>query len=403
MKLHLDTKELKGILAVVKAVAESSTSSRVTGSTTCLLKTYPKDKKVVLVFALNGAFLSYTMEEVNLEFSEEPKKELKHYIDLSVLSSLKLSGKVVTLEITRDYINFTNDRLKGKLLLNISKSDIEDLDTNQVSLDYTFNVQYFLDALICHIFGVHHNPVEANKRGVRIFSDKEVLHLVSQDKLTSCYVNRKIEPMQKEIDCFLLPKPLKIILSSLPKDKELTFNFGISREFWRMTCGKIDVLFPNIVKPVNLDLSKLIEEVENKPSYKLKINGKILKESLNDLQPFVSKASLVGKEDNPIVSLLVKDDRTASFKLDTSKAKDVEIELSEFVIEEDRYAFEPIQLYFNLKFLHEFIDNLLDLNGSEIIIRWWKYLDDDAPAKGKILSIEASKNRYLIGRIKNKK
>ena len=421
-------------MSLVKTVADSSANARITAHSICLLRAFPEEKCLKLEFSLNNSFLTYAFEEATLEGEEGLEGEFRRSVDLGSLASLKFSGNTVSITLGKskegNTLEFSSGRLKGKLIL--SHPDIEKEvesarpDTNSVELTQQFLVSDFLSALSAHNYGQHHNAQEAARRPVRIYNRKgnedgslvDQILFVSKDKIAAAsFAKPMTTPFKDAFNFYVFPKPLQAVLNALSLDISPVFHFGISKDCWRVSHGQIDIWFPNIVQEVNFDLEELVTVVDTAPSFALKASPECLQEALSEIQPFTSSAHLFTKEDMPIIRLTVTNG-VGFFTLNTSKAKDVVVEIEEVEFETSSLEYDPTDmLNLNFKYLSECVASLagVDEKGSPvikdkekvskekdpIILRWWPYKDTTAPTKGKALCLKRGNNYYWISRVRD--
>lgn len=402
MKITVQGSELKTVLSLVKAIGDCSTA-KVAAHSVCAVTVDPPENIVSVGFSFNGAFLTYRFQEAMIEGGKE---KTKRAFDLASLSSLKFPDKLVTLTIDDDkVIGFASGRLKGKLVL--TNGDLDDEDhwpsEDMVGLTHTFQLKEFLAGLGCHGYGASHNPTEAAKRPVRIYTDESRLKFVSRDNLVTAYFDFECSQTNSEVfDFRLLPKPLKTVLSNLPEEVSPTFLIGMSKEFWHVRQGTVDVWFPNIVKTPPVRIEDLIADTEAKASCRFTLPLFALESALKEAQPFISDASLSSKEDSPVLKFSVSEDKVA-FKIETVKAKDVEILLDgKTTIGHGQPKTEEIG--FNFKFLSEFVAAFKSLTTKKeepsVTVQWWKYQDAESPLKGKAVMLMMGRHRFFIVRVK---
>ena len=439
MKFTINTKEFKNVMQLVKTVADSSANAQITAHSICLLRAFPVEKQLKLEFCLNGSFLSYLFEDVKLDTTDEKDVgEITRSVDLGSLSSLKFSGASVNIILGKsregNTLEFQSGRLKGKLIL--SHSDIEkEVESGRppaesVELDHTFSIGDFLSALSAHNYGAHHNAQEAGKRPVRIHNkkyeetDEANILFVSKDRIAAASFSKPMTtPYKDEFSYYLLPKPFQAVLNALSHDVSPVFNFGISKDFWRLHHGQIDVWFPNIINKVNFEMEDLKNLVDSSPCFTLTAPVDKLRSALSDLEPFTSDAHLFSKNDMPIIKLSVNKEEAGFFSLNTSKAKDVivEIEDSEFVV--NNLTYDPEEsLNLNFKYLSECVaalegkaktkakgktkkkkedeDVSEEDKGRCITVVWWPYQDKNSPTKGKAVCLKCDGNYYWLSRVR---
>jgi len=435
MKFTINTKEFKNVMNLVKTVADSSANARITAHSICLLRAFPGEKLLKLDFSLNGSFLTYTFDDVVLDSdANESTGEFRRSVDLSSLASLKFSGNTVSITLGKskdgNTLEFTSGKLKGKLIL--SHADIEkEVDSarpevDSIELNQQFAVSDFLAALSAHNYGTHQNAQEASKRPVRIYNKKgsedgsipDQILFVSKDKIAAAsFVKAMTTPFKDEFNYYILPRPLQAVLNALSQDTSPVFHFGISKDFWRINHGQIDVWFPNIVQEVNFDLEELVTVVNSFPSFSLTVSPECLQRALSEIAPFTSSAHLFTKDDMPIIRLAVENDM-GFFSINTSKAKDVVIEMEDVDFKYDKLVYDPTDmLNLNFKYLSECVASLADVEekGSAavkdkektpkekepIVLMWWPYKDVTAPTKGKTLCLKRGNNYYWISRVRD--
>jgi hypothetical protein len=424
MKFTINTKEFKSVMSLVQTLADKSATACVVAHKVCLLRAFPAEKKLLLEFCLNGSFLSYTFEDVKLEVANESVEATTRSVDLGSLSSLKFSGATINITLGKsstgnNTLGFQSGRLKGKLIL--SHADIEkDVEMSRptmesVELEHTFSVRDFLAALAGHNYGFHRNAEEAKKRPVRIYSKKDEvseeanIFFVSKDRLTGAITSKPMTTPYKAFDFYILPKPLQAILTALSQTVSPVFHFGVSKDKWRLHHGQIDVWFPNIIQQVNFELAELKNLVDRAPCFSLKAPLLAVKSAMDEITPFTSATHLIDKSEMPVVKLTMKKN-TGYLSLNTSKAKDViiEIEDSEFTtpLTYDEAEFVGV----NFKYLTESISSTptpkkkKEGDAAEetdsITIKWWPYQDQRYPTRGKSICVSYDNDYYWLSRIK---
>lgn len=431
MKFTINTKEFKTVMHLVKTVAESSANARITAHSICLLRAFPTERQLKLDFSLNGSFLTYTFNDVTLSDDEGMDGEFRRSVDLGSLASLKFSGQTVSITLGKskegNSLEFSSGRLKGKLIL--SHPDIEKEvdsarpDINSIELNQQFSVSDFLAILSAHNYGSHHNALEALKRPVRIYNrkdgdDSDQILFVSKDKIAAASFTKPLTvPIKDDFNYYVLPKPFQAVLSALAQDTSPVFHFGIAKDFWRINHGQIDIWFPNIVQEVNFDLEELANITNSLPAFSLKTSPECLQAALSEISPFTSSAHLFTKDDMPIVRLTIENG-TGFFTLNTSKAKDVIVEIENVEFDSGGLVYDPSDiLSLNFKYLSECVSALvsIDEKGSPAIkdkekvakekepvhLMWWPYRDTTAPTKGKALCLRRANNYYWISRVRD--
>ena len=435
MQFTVNTKEFKNVMTLVKTVADSSANARITAHSVCLLRAFPEEKQLKIDFSLNGSFLTYTFENVTLAGDAGEEKEFRRSVDLGSLASLKFSGSTVTITLSKgkdgNALSFASGTLKGKLIL--SHADIEKEventrpDINSIDLNQQFSVSDFLSALSAHSYGTHHNAQEAAKRPVRIYNKKgsedgsvpDQILFVSKDKIAAAsFVKMMSTPSKEEFNYYVLPKPLQAVLNALSQDNSPVFHFGISKDYWRLSHGQIDVWFPNIVQEVNFDLEELVTVVNTFPCFALKTTPEGLQKALSEIAPFTSSTHLFTKDDMPIIRLTVEND-VGLFTLNTSKAKDVVVQIENVEFDAGKLVYDPTDmLNLNFKYLSECVASLIGTEEKTsvaaskekekvakekepIVLMWWSYKDTTAPTKGKTLCLKRGNNYYWISRVRD--
>lgn len=432
MKFTIDTKEFKTVMLLVKTVADSSANARIMAHSICLLQALPEEKQLKLEFSLNGSFLSYIFEDVFMEDIVEGE-DLKRSVDLSSLASLKFSGKNIQITLGKsregNSLEFESGALKGKLIL--SHADIEKEvesarpEPESVELNQQFSVSAFLSALSAHNYGTHHNAQDAARRPVRIYNKKgddntpDRLLFVSKDKIAAAsFVRPMTTPFKEEFSYYVLPKPLQAVLNALSIESSPVFHFGISKDFWRLAHGQIDVWFPNIVQEAHFDLEELVAVVNSFPSFTLTTSTETIQKALTAIAPFTSSAHLFTKEDMPILRLTVENG-VGVFTMNTSKAKDVQVTMEDIEFTTDSLNYDPTDmLNLNFKYLSECVSVLINIDDKSfmkkeddakdkskdkepISLKWWSYKDTTAPTKGKALCLKRGDNYYWISRVRD--
>jgi hypothetical protein len=411
MKFTVSTVELKNVLDLVKTVADQSEGSKVAAHSVCLFRAFPQQNILKMDFALNGSFLTYEFSGAVLDGDQSG--ELRRSIDMSVLTGLRFTGKEVSIDIQskkgENTLSFSSGSLKGKLL--VASSEIEEQveearpKEDAVDVNYTFVIKDWIKALNAHLYGVHHNAVEAERRSVRIRSKGESLYFNSQDKVASGQIVLKAKhPINHELDISLTPRPLKSILNSLSKESTGDFHFGVSKDYWRICHGRTDIWFPRLVQDQKADtdkLDKLVAEIQEKPSYNLQLPCSIIKDSINELSSLLSSTS--SKDDMPTATLQVQSN-SAMFSVNTSKAKDVRRELDGIEIMGDRLTFDTAQeICINFKFLQEFVSSLIscaEQPDPAIRLKWWPYQGENSPTKGRTIHVSCENNFYVVARVR---
>lgn len=417
MKFTINTKEFKNVMTLVKTVADSSASARISAHSVCLLRAFPGEKKLILEFSLNGSFLTYAFQDVQIEGDDEVTTEVKRSLDLGTLSALKFSGKEVSLMLGRNRegntLEFTSGKLKGKLIL--SHPDVEKAvedarpDDNSVELTQTFAVSDFLTALSAHVYGAHHNAVAASKRPVKIYSKQiegtsgKILFASKDAVMGSLFSKAMTSPFKEDFSYYVLPKPFRAILDALSQDISPVFHFGIARDLWRVTHGNINVWFPNIIQETKAEFDDLAEKMETTPAFTLKTTSEALQEALTEIAPFTTGSTLVAKEDTPTVRLITENGRV-KFALDTAKAKDVVVDLEDVEFDEQGVVGDSKDvLMINAKYLSECVSALAandaKAKGKDpLYLLWWPHNNEAYPVRGKMFCLKQGGNYYWLAR-----
>jgi hypothetical protein len=432
MKFTINTKEFKNVMHLVKTVADSSANAKIVSHSVCLLRALPAEKILKLEFSLSTSFLTYTFEDVQLEDDANMEGEFRRSVDLSSLASLRFSGSTVSISLGKNKdgntLEFASGKLKGKLLL--SHQDIEKEvdssrpDPNAVELNQQFAVSDFLAALAAHNYGIHHNAQDAARRPVRIYNKKGAedgtpnrIFFVSKDKIAAAsFVKNMTTPFKDEFNYYIFPRPLQAVLTALSQDQSPVFHFGIAKNFWRIHHGNIDVWFPNIVPESNFDLEEMVVVTNSFPSFSLTVSLDVLQTALADIAPFTTSKQLFNDNDMPVIRLAVENG-VGIFTINTSKAKDVVIEMEEIEFTTDSLTYDPTDmLNINFKYLSECVAALgIEEKGSSVIrdkekvtkekepivLKWWSYKDVTAPTKGKTLCLKRGNNYYWIARVRD--
>lgn len=415
MKFTINTKEFKNVMSLVKTVADSSASAQVTAHNICLLRAFPEEKNLILEFSLGGSFLTYTFENVQISGDDTTGGEVRRSLDLSTLSALKFSGESVSIVLGRNKegntLEFSSGKLKGKLLL--SHPDIERIveDTRpseEIELTQQFQITDFLNALSAHLYGSHHNAVAASRRIVRIYNalegEEHKVYFASKDPNIGSYFSKTMHtPFKDEFNYYVHAKPFRAIVNSLSQDISNVFHFGINPlKAWRMSHGQMSLWFPNIVQEIKPpEFSELVAKANSVSSFTLVSDAKNIKQVLSELAPFTS-GGLSAKSDTPIVRLVANND-TVQFALDTTKAKDVVMDIEDVQFDANGLDLAESQLMLNSKYLEECVDALA-LNGNKKIaeplkLLWWPHNNADYPVRGKMLCLNQGSNYFWLSRV----
>jgi hypothetical protein len=310
------------------------------------------------------------------------------YFDLETLTALKAAkGTLALLQLEDKQARFTAQNCKVTLPY-VSASEVIDL-TKELEVGPELSREEFRRALAIHTYGAHHNPQEAERRAVRIFSHKGHLLFQSYDKQASAF--SAFPYSGPEVDMQLLPKPL---LGALQVSGE-SFSLGSNFHGWKLESGSLAVWFPNLVKTVKGDFGEILKEIREKPCFKLVFSPGALDTALGQLAPFAKQ------KDIPKVLLQVVGSRQVILKTMSAKVSSVEVEIPEedFKLEigENLSLSGKETVAFNYRYLREFVTNLGKKEG--ITLQWWEHLDPNAPLKGRALSLFAATGRYLCARL----
>lgn len=424
MKFTINTKEFKNVMSLVKTVADCAANAKVTSHSVCLLRAFPNDKKLVLEFSLHGSFLTYTFEDVQLDNIEEGAvNEVKRSIDLGALAALKFSGTTVSIVLGKgregNTLEFSSGKLKGKLIL--SHSDVEKAveearpDENAVELSQTFMISDFLAALTAHIYGAHHNAVSAARRPVKIYNRKteddptgKILFASKETVLGALITKPMTSPFKESFSYYVVPKPFRAVLDALSQDVSPVFNFGMSRDLWRLSHGtRINIWFPNIVQETKAELEDLRDKVDGTPGFTLKTTTENLQKTLIEIAPFTSGSALSAKDDTPAVRFVINGTKV-NLEMNTAKARDINVEFDDVEFQTNGIEYnanEVVQI--NSRFLAECVAGLAanetkatkDKKAEPLSIIWYPHNNEVYPVKGRMVCIKQGNNYYWLSRI----
>jgi hypothetical protein len=190
------------------------------------------------------------------------------------------------------------------------------------------------------------------------------------------------------VDLYIIPKP---IITTLTNVTEETVSFGISKQYWRIKTATLDVIYPNMVKPLGADFVKILADIASKPSMQIVFSRDHINKSLGVLSPSVK----AGKEENPKMHFFIKEGHNIQVTVASERIKCMKFEL-EGQLEADRCALEEAAIGLNFRYTREFVENL---SGDVVRFQYWKLKDEEAPLKGRVLSFYNDGGRYLIARL----
>ena len=401
MKFAVQTTELKSILDLVKVVAHHAEGTKAVAHSVCLLRAYPETKKLHLDFALNGAFLTYEFQSARLD--GEGTEEMRRSIDMELLAGLKFTGKEVAIDLQskegENTLAFSSGNLKGKILVGSAEVEeqVEEARPAEGAVDllHTFSTQDWLKALGSHVYGTHHNAVDAQRRPVRILNGDGII-FISRDKVTTACTTVPSKHTTTDFDFSLVPYSLRAVLSQLGSACT-DFRFGSKKGVWRIASGSVGIWFPSPAVKAQKEntVLELMMEIEDKPAYIVQLMPEVLKSCIDELSPLLTSS----KEDMPLVTLKAQHG-IAVFSVSTSKVKDVSREVEGAEIMANGPA-EDLEIDISFKFLQEFAASLRSLSAktSPVRIRWWSQTPT-SPIKGRAICIECESNRFIMARVK---
>lgn len=425
MKFTIDRDEYYRVLKLVKIVADMSVKPT-KEAYTCLLRIYPKEPKFVLDFALQGAFLTYNFVNFTIE-TEEQATEIRRSLNLSVLYALKFSGKTITIELGENKegntISFSSGKLKGKLVVsheNIEK-EIENRrpDPNKIELTHHFAISDFIKALSGHNYGSHSPSFDSTKRPTRIknvkIEEKDFIVFESKDRNAGARIAKvPFFPIKTPFNFYVLPAPLCTILAAIEKMDSDDFQFGISKDCWRLYHGPIDIWIPNIIHACVIDFDELYTTTQNTNCFAVLAPPKDFKSAIDELMPFLSSALLDPDEKAASIKLEVIE-KEIFFTLQTNKAKDVSVKLENALFHcpmltdpEDPQKSKPLEdktaLRMDLRYLHDAYTAILknlakDDTTSSIMIKYWPYKGSQYPTQGRAFCVTCGENHFWIARM----
>lgn len=407
MRFIVANGEWQRVLKLVKAVSTASSTVRCSAHSACLFRVFPKEKKVILEFSLNGAFLNYRFETLQIlsDFSEA--EEYRKALDLETLQSLRFSGSEIEIDIQdkdrSSTISFSSGTLKGKVYSSIPDIEAE-IEATRITLDnipytYDFSIKDFKTALSAHLYGQHHDN-NALKRPVRVYSNEGVLYFESRDQVAGGTVVKTFAA-NSPVDLSLNPSHLLAILDALEEPKCSSFSFGYGDGMWRLGHLRTDIWMPNLLKPAKVELKELFYAIDRSPAYKVTVPTTTLKTAISELTPFVSNSHLATKEDLPVVCLVVNKEKQVYLRVETVRAKQVTQFLGQAKFESDLPFEKEEEVYVNIKFLEEFnshLNNNKQNDADQVWIKWWTHQDPNMPTKGKGVCLGLGQNRFLTSR-----
>jgi len=422
MKFTIDREEYSRVLKLVKVVADMSVKPT-KENYTCLLRLIPSEKKFILDFALQGAFLSYSFVDFTIDDIEDTtSSEIRRSLNLSSLYALKFSGKTITIELGENRegntISFSSGKLKGKLVIsheNIEK-EIENRrpDPNKIELTHQFSIADFLKALSGHSYGAHSPAFDNTKKPTRIKSVGDQIVFESKDRNAGARIAKPAAfPIKEPFSFYVLPIPLCSTLAALEKMDSDEFHFGISKDCWRLYHGSVDIWIPNIVHACVIDFDELHGATNSMPCFAIIAQPKEFKGAIDELLPFITSALLDPDERAAFVKLEVKEGEVF-FTLQTNKAKDVQVKLEKgifrcpimtdpndsmkSVVLEDS---TPLRL--DLRYLNDayagIIKNINQKDENPIEIKYWPYKGSKYPTQGRAFCVTGGDNHYWIARM----
>jgi len=373
VKAKLSAKDLKFALKSLKNILETFYDTKNEA-----VYYFKAEKNKLYLFGHNQVVVSIVIPS---ELSDTVDKPFG--FDFDLFSSLKYPIDEVLLTFADHSFKVSAGALHVELVAQISEKTVKH---KAVELKHTFPKCDFERILSFHNYGYHHNPVEAGKRPVSISSKDNYLLFQSFDKQVSAFNKLDSAEHLEEAIC-VLPKPMGIVLAAC---QEPTFKFGLSKQHWRIQTGNLDVSFPNMVKQTNADFTQILKDIRSKPCLLMEAEAKSLYKSLDVLSP-----SAKGKDENPKMSICVGEKLYA--ELESAKIRSMRIELDQCKIQEKGLALTKERIPVNYRYISEFVSNLSADN--EIFFQWWKHRDNDAPLKGRALSLYNKTGRYIIARL----
>lgn len=422
MKFTIDREEYSRVLKLVKVVADMSVKPT-KENYTCLLRLFPNEKKFILDFALQGAFLTYNFEKFTID-TDETASEIRRSLNLSSLYALKFSGKTITIELGEsregNTIAFSSGKLKGKLVIsheNIEK-EIENRrpDPNKIELTHQFSISDFIKALSGHNYGTHSPSFDNTKKPTRIKSSKEKDQIIfeSKDRNAGARIAKPPAfPIKDPFNFYVLPVPLCSTLAALEKMDSDEFQFGISKDCWRLYHGSIDIWIPNIVHACTIDFDELYESTKTMPCFAIIAPPKDVKSAIDELLPFITSALLDPDERAAFVKLETQEGEVF-FTLQTNKAKDVSVKLENGVfhcptITDPNDSMKSIvladatPLRLDLRYLNDaytaIVKNIQKDDASPIEIKYWPYKGSQYPTQGRAFCVTSGNNHFWIARM----
>ena len=386
MKTVVKAVELKAALSSLSSAIDTTDLKK--EQTFATFEFYQEENQLDLKFSSRGLQFSYQFQEHLTTASKSSRKQ----VDWKTLLGLKFPEEQVHLDLSEPgVLNFQCGKFRGELPLAVEGS-LPELPVKTIPLTHTFSVTKFLAGLHFHQYGVHHNPIEAEKRPLRLVLARES-YAYSYDKQISAK-SRVLdltadEPLAAEI----LPKTFKMILSSFPttKKKDETFDIGLTKELCRLRFQNINIVMRNLAKDHSVDIEKICQKAAGYPGTQLVLPAIVLRPLLDSFDALVSKAA---KEDNPLLVFRTKEGKTV-VRIETSKVKNVEYELDVPAVE----LKESVVLGY--RYFSELTENLYNRH-DEIVLEWWDRGDESAPSKGRVLKLSSASDCYFMGRLLRK-
>lgn len=374
MKATLSAKALKAALKTVKTITDTYENAK--GDT---LYGVSQDEKGLWLRAAGGFLVStFLTDKVS-----EPFDKLVP-VDAETLNSLKFPSD----EVEISYVSGGGMLLKsGSLEIELARPMTADvafsIKGKDVPAAQAFEAEPFRKALAFHTYGTHHNPVEAGKRLVRLTPKDGRLHLLSFDKQVSAFNSIPFSGDGEPI--FVVPKPITVALANVA---ETQVGFGVSERFWRITTPTLDVIYPNMVRPVVSNFERLLENIATKPCRRVTFSAEHISKTLGVLTPSIK----AGKEENPRMHLYVKPGENVQVTVASDRIKSMKFQLEGQM--DGVTEAEAVGL--NFRYTREFVDNL---GGDVIHFQYWKFQDPEAPVGGRAVSFYNESGRYIIGRL----
>jgi hypothetical protein len=303
-------------------------------------------------------------------------------LDIPTLSSLKFPEDTVKLETSGSVLKLSSAALDVETLLPASDRAFKVKQTKQETSEFV--TQHFLDALSFHTYGMHHNPIEAARRLVRLSTKDGRLHLLSFDKQVSAFNSMPFAGHLEE-PIFVTPKPIVAVLGSVSDE---VFRFGATQRYWVIETSALRVVYPNVIKPVSSNFDKILDDIATLPCRRVAFEREYLLKSLGVLTPSIK----AGKEENPKMHFYLRPDDAIQVTVSSEKIRSMTFKLEG----RQEGVVEPEAVGLNFRYTKEFAENL---NGDVVYFQYWKYDDAQAPLRGRALSFYADNGRYIISRL----